>query len=150
MLIVLLGATGSGKSTIEKRLEQQGIHKLRSHTTRCRKPKESEDAYYFVTKDEFKKADMVESVLYKNNFFGLSREEIKIAETKDCVVTLDWRGAEQIKRLVPFAVTVYLDCPMYQLEKRVPQIDAQKRLQILAQVELDSKCAADCDYIVRN
>jgi guanylate kinase len=39
---------------------------------------------------------------------------------------------------------------MYQLEKRVPQIDAQKRLQILAQVELDSKCAADCDYIVRN
>ena len=151
MLIILLGASGSGKTTIEKRLETKGIHRLRSHTTRARKPGEAADAYYFVKKDEFKKANIVESVLYKNNFFGISREELKIAESKDCVITLDWNGAQQIKRLFPLAATVYLDCPTYQLEKRLPpESDRQKQEKILEQMELDAKCASDCDYIVLN
>jgi guanylate kinase len=151
MLIVLLGPTGSGKSTIEKKMGQSGMHRLRSHTTRLKKTGESEDAYYFVKKEDFKKVDLVESVLYKNSFFGLSREEVEIAKTKDCVVTLDWNGAQQIKHRIPFAVTVFIDCPMYQLEKRLPiEIDSEKRKKIMAQVVLDSKCAANCDYIVRN
>jgi len=151
MLIILLGASGSGKTTIEKRLEASNIHRLRSHTTRPRKPGEAEDAYYFVKKEEFKKADIVESVLYKNNFFGISREELKIAESKDCVITLDWNGAQQIKRFFPAAVTVYLDCPIYQLEKRLPpESDKQKQEKRLEQMEVDGKCASDCDYIVLN
>lgn len=151
MLIILLGASGSGKTTIENRLDMAGIRKLRSHTTRARKPGEAADAYYFVKKDEFKKSDIVESVLYKNNFFGLCRAEVEIAEQQDCVVTLDWNGAQQIKRLFPFAATIYLDCPLYQLEKRLPmQGDSQKQMKLLEQIEQDSKCASDCDYIVRN
>ena len=151
MLIILLGASGAGKTTIEKMLEKNGIHRLRSYTTRARKPSEAVDAYYFVKKEEFKDHDIVESVLYKNDFFGLSRAEVQIAEDTDCVVTLDWIGAQQIKRLFPFAATIYLDCPMYQLEKRVPpQLDHQKRIMILQQMEKDSKCEYDCDYIVLN
>lgn len=151
MLIVLLGSNGSGKTTIEKRLEQSGMYRLRSHTTRQRQANESEDAYYFVKKEEFKKVDLVESVLYNNSFFGLSRQEVQNAETQDCVVTLDWNGAQQIKHRIPFAATVYLDCPIYQLEKRLPiESDDQKRKKIMDQIILDSKCAASCDYIVRN
>lgn len=151
MLIILLGPLGSGKTTIEKVLEASGIHRLRSHTTRVKKAAETGDAYYFVTKEEFKKADIVESVLYKNSFFGLSRAEVKMAEHQDCVVTLDWNGAQQIKRLFPFAATIYLDCPLYQLEKRVPtELDSQKRTKILEQITIDEKCEYDCDYIVLN
>lgn len=151
MLIILLGASGSGKTTIEKRLETSGIHRLRSHTTRLRKPGEAEDAYYFVKREDFKKADIAESVLYKNNFFGISRTELKFAESEDCVITLDWNGAQQIKRLFPSAVTVYLDCPSYQLERRLPaESDRQKQEKILEQMEIDSKCESDCDYIVLN
>lgn len=151
MLIILLGALGSGKTTIEKMLETSGIHRLRSYTTRVKKPGEAEDAYYFVKKDEFKKFDIVESVLYKNSFFGLSRAEVKIAEDKDCIVTLDCNGAQQIKRLFPFAATIYLDCPMYQLEKRLPtELDREKRIKVLEQMEIDSRCQYDCDYIVSN
>jgi len=151
MLIILLGASGSGKTTIEKMLETSGIHRLRSHTTRARKIGEAEDAYYFVKRDEFKRVDIVESVLYKNDFFGLSRAEVTIAENKDCVVTLDWNGAQQIKRLFPLTATIYLDCPMYQLEQRLPsQLDSQKKMKTLEQIEIDSKCKYDCDYIVLN
>lgn len=151
MLIVLLGPSGSGKTTIEKKLEQGGVYRLRSHTTRLRQNSESEDAYYFVKKEDFKKVDLVESVLYKNSFFGLSRQEVQNAETKDCVVTLDWNGAQQIKHQFPFAATVYIDCPIYQLEKRLPsESDHAKRQKIMDQIILDSKCAANCDHIVRN
>ena len=151
MLIILLGPSGSGKTTIEKKLETSGIHRLRSHTTRPKKLGEAEDAYYFVKKEEFKKADIVESVLYKNHFFGLSGAEVKVAETQDCVVTLDWSGAQQLKRLFPFAATVYLDCPLYQLEKRLPtQLDKEKHMKMLEQIEIDSKYEFDCDYIVNN
>ncbi|MBC8016801.1 MAG: guanylate kinase [Sporomusaceae bacterium] len=151
MLIILLGPSGSGKTTIEKNLEESGINRLRSHTTRPKKLGEAEDAYYFMNNEEFKKADIVESVLYKNYFFGLSRAEVKKAETQDCVVTLDWSGAQQIKRLFPFAATVYLDCPLYQLEKRLPpQLDREKHMKMLEQIEIDSRYEFDCDYIINN
>ena len=151
MLIILLGPSGSGKTTIEKMLETAGIPRLRSHTTRPRKMGEVADAYYFVSRDEFKKSDIVESVLYKGHFFGLSRSEVNRAKDSDCVVTLDWNGAQQIKRLYPFAVTIYLDCPIYQLEKRLPShFDSQTTMKILEQIEIDSKCQYDCDYIVLN
>lgn len=151
MLLILLGPSGCGKTTLETKLTERGIVRLRSHTTRLRKAGEEDDAYYFVKRDEFKKADIVESVLYKNAFFGLSAAEVGKAATQDCVVTLDWNGAQQLKRLYPFALTVFIDVPQYQLEKRLPAtLDTEKRQQVLLQMETDSRCATDCDYIVRN
>jgi len=151
MLIILIGASGSGKTSIEKKLEQYGIRRLRSYTTRVRRSGEEADAYYFVKKEDFKKIDIVESVLYNNSFFGLSRTELAIAETAHCVVTLDCSGIGQIKRLFPSAITVYINCPIYQLKKRLPiEMDQQKQLKQLGQIESDTKCAFDCDYIVNN
>jgi guanylate kinase len=151
MLLILLGPSGCGKTTLETKLTERGIVRLRSHTTRPRKNGETDDAYYFVKRDEFKKAQIVESVLYKNFFFGLSAAEVEKAVTQDCVVTLDWNGAQQLKRLYPFALTVFIDVPMYQLEKRLTAtLDNERRREILEQMETDSRCATDCDYIVRN
>ena len=56
MIIVLLGASGSGKSTIEHELAtHHGFEKIVSYTTR--KPRENEENgkdYYFVDNDTFK------------------------------------------------------------------------------------------------
>lgn len=53
--IVLIGASGSGKSTIENELNNHGFRKIVSYTTR--EPRDSEKNgkdYWFVTKDTFK------------------------------------------------------------------------------------------------
>ena len=151
MLMILLGPSGCGKTTLETKLTECGILRLRSHTTRLRKAGEEDDAYYFVKKEEFKNANIVESVLYKNAFFGLSAAEVDKAKERDCVVTLDWNGAQQLKRLYPFAVTVFIDVPGSQLENRLDtMLDSGKRQQVMEQIEIDSRCATDCDYIVRN
>lgn len=151
MLIVLLGPSGCGKTRIEQELTARGIRRLRSHTTRARKPGEPADAYYFVSRTEFRQLPIVESILYKNQFFGLCESEVDSAQRADSVVTVTWAGAQQLKRLFPFAITVYLDCPFYQLEKRLPpELDQEKREKVLLQIEEDSRCASDCDYIVRN
>jgi guanylate kinase len=151
MLVILLGPKGSGKTTVERGLEEKGICRLRSHTTRAKKADDQENAYYFVTREEFKKAHIVESVLYNNHFFGLCEQEVLKAKRQDCVVTLDWNGARQIKRLFPFAVTVFLDCPVYQLEGRLPaELDEKRRERIIEQMETEMKWAEECDYLVRN
>lgn len=152
MLVILLGPSGSGKTTIEQCLERRHrIYRMRSHTTRARKKGEGHNAYYFVTREEFRRTPMVESVFYNGHFFGLSAQEVIKAQYGDCVVTMDQNGAEQMKRLFPACVTVFLDCPFYQLEKRLPLVlDKKKRDKVLAQLEADAKWAIECDYIVRN
>ena len=53
--IVLIGASGSGKSTIENELNNNGFRKIVSYTTR--EPRDGEKNgkdYWFVTKDTFK------------------------------------------------------------------------------------------------
>lgn len=64
MIIVLIGASGTGKSTIEKEISQHyGFAKVISYTTR--KPRENEvngKDYYFISNDEFD--DMVKLGLF--------------------------------------------------------------------------------------
>lgn len=51
--IALVGAMCSGKTTIAKKLEQDGYNWIRTYTTRPPRPGESSKDYMFVSKDEF-------------------------------------------------------------------------------------------------
>jgi guanylate kinase len=56
MIIALIGASGSGKSTIEKKLNEEGYEKIISYTTRKRRTNEvSGKDYYFIENDKFNK-----------------------------------------------------------------------------------------------
>lgn len=55
MIYCLLGESASGKSTIEKKLEQYGLIRIISSTTRPMREKEQEGVdYYYISEDEFK------------------------------------------------------------------------------------------------
>lgn len=51
--IALVGAMCSGKTTIAKKLEQDGYNWIRTYTTRPPRPGESSKDYMFVSQDEF-------------------------------------------------------------------------------------------------
>ena len=96
--IVLTGGSGSGKSFYEKFLNINGFEKFISHTTREARIKDNEKNgvdYYFVTKEEFKNVEMLETTIVKDNFYGLSLNEY-LSKNNNCVVVVDPNGTKQL------------------------------------------------------
>ena len=105
MIIVLLGASGSGKSTIEHELAtNHGFTKIISCTTR--KPRENEEIgkdYYFIdnnTFNEFLNRDLfAEHDEYsQNRLYGTFKRDY---EGGDKVVVLTPNGLRQLKKNCP-------------------------------------------------
>lgn len=80
MLIVIVGESGSGKTTLAEELLKKGYRRITTATTRKRRRDEPEDAYHFVSREEFsrmrKAGELVESAVYNGNGYGTPAGEI--------------------------------------------------------------------------
>ncbi len=97
-LVVLTGGSGSGKSFYEKFLSKNGFEKFISHTTREARIKDNEKHgvdYFFVSKEDFDKIEMLELTKVKDNYYGVSMEEY-LSKKGNSVVVVDPNGAKQI------------------------------------------------------
>ena len=101
MIIALIGASGSGKSTIEQELStNHGFDKIISYTTR--KPREHEKNgvdYHFISNDDFIKlmnsGEMAEYDEYsQGRLYGTLKQDYKIGNK---VVVLTPNGVRQLK-----------------------------------------------------
>ena len=133
-IIVLMGASGSGKTTIGIYLKELGIPEIISHTTRPKREGEVDGVtYYYVTKEEFDKIDRIEEVQYQDHFYCISRNEIENKfKTSDLLfVICDVNGMEQVKANYPDQVTViYLYISMEEMEKRMrDRGDSEENIQ---------------------
>ena len=109
MLIIFIGPSGSGKSSIAQHLiYNHGAVKIVSTTSR--KPRVGEvDGihYHFVSKDKFeemvKNDEFVEFAKYSENFYGTTKKEIekKIKSTQLIVNVMEIGGALKIKKMFP-------------------------------------------------
>lgn len=81
-MIIIVGTSGSGKSTYSKQLK----NKLITHTTRQPRIDESDD-YYFVDEQMFQDIinndEFIEYSQYANNWYGLSKNEINRYISRD-------------------------------------------------------------------
>lgn len=105
MIIVLLGASGSGKSTIENELaNHHGYEKIISYTTRSpRNGEENGKDYYFVDNDTFNEVLMrdlfAEHDEYsQNRLYGTLKSDYVDG---DKVVVLTPNGLRQLKKNCP-------------------------------------------------
>lgn len=105
MIIVLLGASGSGKSTIEHELAtHHGFNKIISYTTRKqRENEENGKDYYFVDNDTFK--EVMSRDLFaehdeysQNRLYGTLKSDYVDG---DKVVVLTPNGLRQLKKNCP-------------------------------------------------
>ncbi len=107
MLIVLLGPSGVGKSSIEKEL---GLPLIVSTTVRPPRPGEVDDVdYHFVTKEEFETLDLVERVVYNNTDYGYQRKDVEdaLASDKDHLMLMEAAGVRIFNVMYPGEVFVF-------------------------------------------
>lgn len=125
-IIVLIGASGSGKSTIGNKLEYEyGITPLVSYTSRKKRDGEIDGIdYYFLSKETAKNYSLisVEQTIYDGNIYGLTSEEIdfKRANSKDVYFISDKHGASEMKKFYKDDVVVFwLKVSPYTMFKRM-------------------------------
>lgn len=128
-LFVVSAPSGTGKTTIVKRLveENPGVSLAVSHTTRPPREQEQDQRdYYFVSDtafDEIRGDDgFLEHADVFGNRYGTSRREVseKLASGRQVILEIDWQGAEQVRRAKPDAQGIFLLPPSRdELEKRL-------------------------------
>jgi guanylate kinase len=162
-LFIVAAPSGAGKtSLVNAVLKQDSALALSiSYTTRAPRPGEVDHReYHFVAEAEFvamiERGEFLEHALVFGNRYGTSARWIQqqTAAGRDLVLEIDWQGAEQVRRLIPGAVGIFILPPtMEELERRLrnraQDSDAviQQRL-IAARDEISH--AGEFDYVIIN
>lgn len=122
-IIVLMGGSGTGKTTLGNFLKEQGIPEIISHTTRKKRVGEVDgETYYYVSVEEFEKIDRIEEVTYNGNHYCISRAEIenKLKQSDVVFVITDKNGMEQVRENFPEITTVvYIYISLDEMERRM-------------------------------
>lgn len=163
ILIVISGPSGAGKGTVVKELLKQNSNIKLSISATTRSPRVGEEDgvnYFFIDEDKFKELiehnDVLEYTRYCDNFYGTPRKPVEqwMSEGNDVILEIEVDGSEQIKKMSPESITVFILPPsLLELEKRLrgratDSNDALiKRLQ-KAKGELEK--AISYDYVVVN
>jgi guanylate kinase len=117
VVYIISAPSGSGKSTLVNEIEKlvPGLDFSISYTTR--EPRGSErngKEYFFISRPEFdemmKRDEFLEHAEVFDNCYGTAQKFLREAEqhSHDLLLDIDVQGAEQIKKKIPEAVSVFI------------------------------------------
>lgn len=116
-LIIISAASGAGKTSLVKALlaQDQGLKLSVSHTTRPPRPGEENGVHYhFVDEAKFleilAQGGFLESAHVHGARYGTSQLTVDemLARGQDVILEIDWQGAEQVRRLYPQALSIFI------------------------------------------
>lgn len=124
-MIVLCGKTCSGKTTIAKLLEKEGMHRVVTYTTRPMRPGEIDGVdYHFLTDEEFDRMlpEFAEIAEY-NAKFGRVKYASAIKDYLDdsAVIVLNPSGINQIRAKGLDPIVIELDVDESSLRDRLSE-----------------------------
>ena len=127
LVFIISAPSGSGKSTLVNRVRTD-IPKLTfsvSYTTRPPRGSERNGyEYYFVSRDEFERmiaqGEFLERANVFGNYYGTAKRFLREAESSgnDLLLDIDVQGAEQIKKRITEAVSIFILPPSHDELKR--------------------------------
>ena len=160
-MIILIGESGSGKTTILNELEKRGYKKAVNHTTRAKREGEEKlKEYKFVTKTEFEdmwnKKELLQRAEFNGEFYGIGIDSLKedvacisiVDSVKDIKEKAKELGKEDIK-IHTFYIFVSPEERTKRMLKRGDSIEGiQKRIAI--DKEKFAKVKEVVDYTIEN
>jgi guanylate kinase len=162
-LFIVSAPSGGGKTSLVKALlaSEPEVKLSISHTTRPARPGEVNGRdYHFVSPAEFERLlsreEFLESALIYDNRYGTSRTWIseQLEQDRDIVLEIDWQGAQQVRKLMPETVSVFILPPSLEaLEQRLKarsqdQPEAIARRLAAAREEISH--VREFDYVIIN
>lgn len=162
-LYIVWSPSGGGKTSLVEALTRRDPYVRRSvsHTTRAARAGEANGReYHFVDRSTFEQmvenADFLEHAEVYGNLYGTSQRWIKDTLTSghDVFLTIDWQGAEQVRRIFPSLVSVYILPPsLVALEQRLKnrQQDSEEVIaNRLNAAKADLGHLGEFDYVIIN
>lgn len=128
-LYIVSAPSGAGKTSLVGKLIELDSHiKVSvSSTTRPMRPGEENGInYHFLSIEQFKQkiseGDFLEHAQVFDNFYGTSRSSVEeqLKSGKDVILEIDWQGAQQVRQLIPEAISIFILPPsLEELSRRL-------------------------------
>lgn len=152
-IVILVGCTASGKTTIQREMSKNGFHKVITATTREPRLKDGEidgiDYFFLKEDDMIKKINNNEFVEYEkfgNNIYGTPWSSLISKNTIPCVI-VEPKGAKNLKNILLEkewnVLVAWVDCPIDIAKERVKNRDKEnnvlldKRIKLMDTIEKD-------------
>ena len=162
-LLILSAVSGTGKSTVSRRLlrTRRNLALSVSHTTRSPRPGEVDGIHYhFITKENFQErvaqGEFAEWAEYVGHFYGTSKATIADASASglDLLFDIEIQGAALLKDAYPDAVSCFLLAPSWiELRRRLENRGTDDEAAVarrLARGRRELESAQAFDYLVVN
>ena len=128
-LIIMSGPSGTGKSTLQKKLLERdpNIMFSVSVTTRAPRPGERDGVnYYFVSREDYDRmvyqGELLEHAEYVGNGYGtpVAQIDAALAQGRDVLLDIEVQGAQQVMQKRPDALKIFILPPsVEEMEKRL-------------------------------
>lgn len=162
-LFIVTAPSGAGKTSLVQALltADQNVELSVSYTTRPPRPGETDGKdYHFVPTETFlrmlEKGEFLESAEVYGNRYGTSQTWInqRMEGGRDILLEIDWQGAAQVRKMFPYAVSIFILPPSLEaLRQRLKgrgqdsQEVIERRLRAARE---DISHVSEFDYVIIN
>ena len=162
IMVILSSASGVGKTTLTKKIQQkyQNFKISVSHTTRKPRTNEVDGIdYHFISHKKFQKF-ISENKFYEyakifDNFYGTLKTDVdETIKNNDILFDIDWQGTKQLSKFQNLnLVKIYLVAKKDELKKRLINRNQNTEKEItkrFSSFDEDIKHWKDYDYVLIN
>lgn len=162
-VFIISGPSGSGKDTVLKKVFAkcpQIAFSISSITRPMREGEIEGEKYNFVSREHFEEmikcGQLLEYNLFLGNYYGTPKEPVIncIESGKDIIIEVDVNGAEQIRKKIPDAVSIFIMPPSLEVLKNRLSARGTEKAEVIEKRLHEALCeikkAAYYDYIVVN